>query len=395
MVIPLLDLEKNYAPQRLGTNSEKWDGVKARFGEEGLLPLWVADMDFRAPDAVHEALHRMADFGIYGYALTPDSYYDAFIQWEQSHHGYTVDRSWIRFAPGVVAAIYWMVTLRTQPEDACIILTPSYYPFMNAVNDLGRKLVWSDLVPDEHGYYTIDFVDFERKIVDNGVKLFILCSPHNPCGRVWTREELSRLMEICRRHHVFVISDEIHHDIILGDRPHIPTATLGGYDDMLMTVTSASKTFNLAGCQNAFVILPNEDYRKEFDAYINRIRIRRGNAFGNTAVEAAYRHGQQWLDEVLEIIRGNARYVEETLARELPLAVVTPLEATYLQWIDLGAYLSNDQLRDTVQGKCRLAVDYGDWFRPDTGDTHIRLNLATPRKNVAEAVDRLVKALKP
>ena len=206
MVIPLLDLEKNYAPQRLGTNSEKWDGVKARFGEEGLLPLWVADMDFRAPDAVHEALHRMADFGIYGYALTPDSYYDAFIQWEQSHHGYTVDRSWIRFAPGVVAAIYWMVTLRTQPEDACIILTPSYYPFMNAVNDLGRKLVWSDLVPDEHGYYTIDFADFEQKIVDNGVKLFILCSPHNPCGRVWTREELSRLMEICRRHHVFVIT---------------------------------------------------------------------------------------------------------------------------------------------------------------------------------------------
>lgn len=389
----MLDLEKNYAPQRLGTHCQKWDGVKDRFGEEGLLPLWVADMDFRAPDSVQEAIRAMADHGIYGYALPPESYYQAFIQWEQERHGYLVDRSWIRFAPGVVAAIFWFVTLRTAPGDSCLILTPSYYPFMDAVNDLGRKLVCCEMVEDR-GCYSVDFAAFERQIVENNVRLYILSSPHNPSGRVFTRDELQTMLDICHRHDVFVVSDEIHQDIVFCGHPHIPSATLCSHQDKLVTLTSASKTFNLAGCQNSFVIIEDPALRQEYDQYVNQIRVRRGSRFGYVAVEAAYRGGAQWLAEVLEIIHGNFAYARDTLLAALPQAVVTPLEGTYLMWVDLGAYVDSAHLRDTIQGKCRLAVDYGDWFRPNPGDTHIRINLATPRANIREAVDRIIEALR-
>ena len=252
-------------PDRRGTNCSKWDILSSKYGDPDLISMWVADMDFKAPEEVTRALRKKTDFGIYGYSLTPDGYYRSFIRWEKERHGWDVNRDWIRFAPGVVTGIFWCIHMLTNPGDAVIIHMPVYYPFHHAVEDTGRRLIYSELV-NTKGVYTIDFQDFEKKIVDNKVKVFILCSPHNPVGRVWTEEELETMLAICKAHHVTVISDEIHHDLIIGSRPHIPTATVknGGYSDLIITLTSASKTFNLAGMKNSFVIIPGETLEMNF-----------------------------------------------------------------------------------------------------------------------------------
>lgn len=388
-----LDIEKNYTPDRRGTNCAKWDGTLLRFGETDLLPLWVADMDFKAPDCVQEALQNMIDHGVYGYYLAPQSYYESFISWEKRRHDYEVKKEWLRYTPGVVSGLYWFVNILTQPNDACIMLLPCYYPFMDAIRDTGRKLICCDLV-NIGGRYTIDLAKFEDAICRNNVKLFLLCSPHNPVSRVWTHKELKGLLDICEKHGVFVISDEIHQDLIMSGHKHIPAATVGEYDERLVTLTAASKTFNLAGCQNSFAVIPNEAIRKRFDQYVKSIRVIRGAMFGYVAVEASYNHGEPWLAEVLEIIEGNFRYFRDTLLAELPKIVVTPLEGTYLAWIDLGAYVPSEELQKVVQNKCKLAVDYGEWFLEAGSDTHIRVNLATSRKNVETAVQNLVWEIK-
>lgn len=379
---------------RVGTNCNKWDNMAARFGENDLMALWVADMDFVVPEAARQAAMKYAEFGIYGYYMVPDGYYNAFIDWEKKYHNCEVKREWIRFSPGVVSPINWWVNMKTKPGDGVIVMTPVYYPFLDAINNNGRKLISSDLV-NNNGVYTIDFADFEKKIADNNVKAFILSSPHNPVGRVWTREELEQMLAICRKHNVFVIADEIHHDLIMpGHREHTEILNIPGYTDMLVAITAGSKTFNLAGCQNSFVILPDEKLRDEFDAFLNSIRIRNGNAFGYVAVEAAFREGREWLDKVIEIINSNAKYVETELKAQLPKAVVSPLEGTYLQWIDLGAYVEQGKMKELIQDKCRIAVDYGDWFGGDRFAGFIRFNLATSPENIKEAVARIVKNIK-
>lgn len=377
---------------RIGTNCEKWDLQAESFGENGLMGLWVADMDFRVPRCVQEALLNYVNFGVYGYASPKDGYFDAFIAWEKEQHGYEVQRDWIRYSPGVVPGLNWCVQTYTKPGDAVIVMTPVYYPFLHAVKNNGRRLVTSELIND-HGRYSADFADFEQKIAENDVKLFILCSPHNPVGRVWTKEELQTMMEICRRHNVFVVSDEIHHDLIFGERPHIPTATVGAYDDMLVTLTAPSKTFNLAGLKNSVVIIPDENVRAKFDKFAACVRISGGNTPGYVAAEAAWREGHDWLNAVKDVIRDNERYVRETLTAALPKLVISPLEGTYLLWIDFGAYLSEEELAPFFQGKCRLAFDYGSWFGGE-GKTFIRMNLATSRENITEAVRRIVEAMK-
>ena len=200
---------------RRGTDCNKWDGQQNMFGEEGLHAMWVADMDFKVADCVQEALHKYVDLGVFGYMRVPDSYYQACIDWEYENHGYKMEKEWIRFSPGVVSAFNWIIQFMTEKGDAVIVTTPVYYPFLHAVTNNERKLVTSDLIND-HGNYSIDFLDFEKKIIENNVKLFILCSPHNPVGRVWKKEELRQLLDICKKHHVFVISDEIHQDLVYG-----------------------------------------------------------------------------------------------------------------------------------------------------------------------------------
>ena len=375
---------------RVGTDCSKWDSMDARFGDNDLMALWVADMDFMAAECVRKAAREYADFGIYGYYKVPDAYYQNFIDWEEKYHHCHIEKQWLRFSPGVVSPINWYVNMKTKPGDGIIVLTPVYYPFLDAIRDNGRQLISCDLVRKDKVYH-IDYADFEKKIVDNKVKLFILSSPHNPVGRVWKKEELEQLLAICRKHQVFVVADEIHHDLIMPGYEHTEILNIPSYTDMLVVLTAGSKTFNLAGCKNSFVILPDEKLRQEYDDFLAALRIRGGNAFGYVAVAAAFGGGRPWLEGVIDIIHKNAQYVEETLAEKLPEAVVSPLEGTYLQWVDLGAYVKPNETQELIQNKCRLAVDYGEWFGGERFGSFIRLNLASSPENIKEAVSRIVK----
>lgn len=377
---------------RLGTDCEKWDNLKEKFGREGLLPLWVADMDFRVPQCVLEAEQAYLKTGILGYYKPPESYSEAFIAWERERHGYQVRREWLRFSPGVVPAINWLVQLFTKPGDAVVVLTPVYYPFLHAVEDNGRALVGCEL-KESGGRYTVDLIAFEAAIVERDVKLFILCSPHNPVGRVWTRAELTAMLDICKAHGVLVVSDEIHQDFTYGAHRHIPSAAIGDYDHMLVTLTAASKTFNLAGCQNAFVILPDAGLRQAYDGFTRRLSLQSGNPFGYIAVEAAYRGGLPWFEQVKAIIWENYQYCREFLARELPKVSVSPLEGTYLLWAGFGGYLEPAELEPFFQEECGLAVDYGPWFGGSAA-CHARFNLATRRENLERAMEAVVSGLK-
>lgn len=386
---------KENCPDRHGTNCSKWDILQSKYGESNLVSMWVADMDFKAPKEVIETLKKKIEFGVFGYSLTKEEYYSAFIDWEKENHGWEIKKDWIRFAPGVVTGIFWCINMLTNKKDGVIINMPVYYPFHNAIKDLDRILVYSQLI-NSNGKYSIDFEDFEKKIVENNVKLYILCSPHNPVGRVWTEEELDKLLSICKKYNVIVISDEIHHDLILWNNKHIPSGLVSNskYSDIIITLTAASKTFNLAGMKNSFVIIPGEELRSKFDEYIKTLHEDTGNMLGYYAVEAAYTHGKEWLKTVLEIIQDNYNYLKEKLNNELPLAVLTPLEGTYLAWLDLSSYtgkVKEEGMKNFVQEKARLAVDYGDWFGIG-GEGFIRLNLATTPEYVKKAVDGLIKA---
>lgn len=378
---------------RRGTNSSKWDGLVQRFGRDDLLPLWVADMDFKAPECVQQALRRLVDQGAFGYFSVPETYYTNFIRWEEKRHHYRIEKEWIRYSPGVVYGLQWIVEAMSNPGDAVIMFAPVYYPFMHAAEDSGRRLVMTPLIESD-GYYTPDFDRFEKDIEETGAKMFLLCNPHNPVGRVWKPEELRRMLEICKKHRVFVVSDEIHHDLMLHGSVHTPAATTGDYDGMLIMLTAPSKTFNLAGLQNAFVILPDEEVRRKFDRHLPYLRLKNGSSFGYVAAEAAYTGGEAWLDAVLEEIQGNYDFLREAVIKEFPKIVFSPLEGTYLGWVDLGAYVPHAELQDFVLKTCRIAPDFGDWFYPKGAqDTHIRINLATPRENVAEAAARLIRGL--
>lgn len=386
---------KENCPDRHGTNCSKWDILQNKYGEADLVSMWVADMDFKAPKEVIETLQKKIEFGVFGYSLTREEYYSAFINWEKENHNWEIKKDWIRFTPGVVTGIFWCVNMLTNKGDGVIINMPVYYPFHNAIKDLDRTLIYSQLINNQ-GKYTIDFEDFEKKIVENNVKLYILCSPHNPVGRVWTEEELDKLLSICKKYNVIVISDEIHHDLILWNNKHTPSGVVsnGKYSDIIITLTAASKTFNLAGMKNSFVIIPGEDLRNKFDEYIKILHEDTGNMLGYYAVEAAYTYGKEWLRTVLEIIQDNYTYLKERLSNELPLAILTPLEGTYLAWLDLSAYtgkVKEEGMKSFVQEKARLAVDYGDWFG-NGGEGFIRLNLATTPEYIKKAVDGLVRA---
>ena len=376
---------------RKGTHCEKWDGLGERFGREDLLALWVADMDFRVPQCVLEAEKDYLDTGVFGYYHPSEGYYQAFMDWEQERHGYSVQREWLRFSPGVVPAINWLIQIFTKPQDRVMVLTPVYYPFLHAVRDNDRTLVACQLVHQD-GQYTVDLAAFEAAIAENQVRLFIMSSPHNPVSRVWRREELTAMLDICKKHGVLVLSDEIHQDLTFDGHKHIPSATAGDYSHMVITLTAASKTFNLAGCQNAFVVLPDAKLRKEYDAFTKRIHIREGNPFGYIAVEAAYRGGKAWLQQVQEIIWNNYGYLREQLAIHLPKACATPLEGTYLMWVDFAAYLQPEEMERFFEETCGIAVDYGAWFEGD-GQSHIRINLATSRENVEKAFSSILQGL--
>ncbi|MPQ33622.1 pyridoxal phosphate-dependent aminotransferase [Clostridium estertheticum] len=380
-----------YSMDRVGTNSLKWDALDKRYGDKNLIPMWVADMEFRAPEVVVNAMKKRIEHGIFGYSYVPDSYYNSFINWERNQHNYEVDKKWIRFSTGVVVSLYWFVNAFTKFGDSVIILTPVYYPFHDAVKDTGRRLITSELI-NVNGVYTIDFEDFERNIMENDVKLFIQCSPHNPVGRVWTEKELDKILSICKRYNVLVVSDEIHQDIIIGENVQIPAAIVSGakYADNIITVTAPSKTFNLAGLLNCNIIISNEKVMARYDAYSKTINKTEVNIMGLTAAEAAYNYGEEWLKSLLGVIKHNYNHVKERLGDKAPKIIITPLEGTYLIWVDLRGYIEPNETKTFIQDKCRLAVDYGEWFG-ESCKGFIRLNMATNPKYVEKAVDNIIK----
>ena len=408
---------------RKNTDSVKWDALEGNYSRGDLLPMWVADMDFQVPECVSAGLKKYIGYGAFGYYYPPAAYYDAFINWEKKYHGYEVQREWMRFAPGVVPAFHWLVSMLAGEGESVAVMTPVYYPFFKAVNNNGRRLVECPLKLTDSGYI-MDFEAFEETITREDVKAFIFCSPHNPVGRVWKKDEIRRMLDVCKKHHVFVISDEIHHDIIMSGHEHVPAATAGdepgAYDDMLITLTAATKTFNLASLQNSIVIIPDAELRRRWDDFTKRISIIGGNAFGYVAVRSAYEGGRPWLEELLEVIEGNYRYMRERLEAELPDVRVSDLEGTYLMWVDLSAYMNAimekkgacaevaeqseagsgsalgpaDAMQHLMEDECGIAVDYGAWFGGDEYAGCIRLNLATCRENVELAADRIIAALK-
>ncbi len=385
---------KKYAVERHGTNSLKWDDLQARYGDTDLISMWVADMEFQTCEKITDAIIKRSEHGVFGYSYVPDSYYKAFSDWMANRFGWPIQKDWVRFSPGVVSAIYWMVNCFTQPGDACVILTPVYYPFHNAVKNTGRKLVTVDLINTD-GYFTIDYDAFEKAIIENDVKLFIQCSPHNPAGRVWTEQELDRVMDICYRHGVLIVSDEIHQDIVLGPNKQIPAAIVhkGKYLDKLVILSAASKTFNLAGLLHAHIIIPDEKLRVAYDEYAKTVNQSEVNIMGITATEAGYKYGEAWLENILQVIRENYAYVKTELGKNAPKLVVCSMEGTYLCLIDLRPYIRKEDIKTFIQDKCRLAVDYGEWF----GDNYkgfVRLNLATDPKYVKLAVEHISKEIR-
>lgn len=374
---------------RRGSACLKWDLLERIYGDKDILSMWVADMDFRCPQCVQEALAEQMSYGAYGYNALHTRFMKAFVRWEQERHGCQVSLEHLRYAPGVVPAVNWCVETMTQPGESIMTLPPVYYPFFAAVTANNRKLVLSDLRRSGERY-EMDFADMEEKMVRENVKMLIFCSPHNPVGRVWTREELETLAELCRKHNVTIVSDEIHQDFVFAPAKHIPLMTL---EPSVVTLTAPSKTFNLAGMQTAVAVIPDDTLREKWDAFTKRLHLNSGSTFGYLAGEAAYLGGEAWLEELKEIIYGNYLFLREKLLSALPELVIPPLEGTYLMWVDFGAYVSPEDQKEFFTKKCRIALDYGTWFKGD-GETFARFNLATSRENVEKAADSVISALK-
>ncbi len=386
-------LEK-YIADRHNTNCSKWDGLKEKFGEDGLLPMWVADMEFKTCDGITDALVERAKQGIFGYGVVPDEYYELFSKWMERHHGFAVKKEWVRFCTGCVTAIAWMIHAYTQPGDACLILTPVYYPFHNVVTNNNRKLVTADL-KYENGHFSMDYEAIEKAITEQNVKLFLMCSPHNPAGRVWTEEELDHVLAICKKHNVLVVADEIHQDIVFGENHFVPAAAVAGgkYQDILLVLNSSSKTFNLATLIHSHIVIINDKLREIYDKFASGLNRTEVSVMGMIATMAGYKTGDEWLSNVLEVIGDNYKYLKETLETELPGVVVCSMEGTYLPMIDLRAWVKPEETHDFIQGKCHLAVDYGEWFGAGY-EGFIRMNLATDPVFVKQAAETIIREAK-
>jgi cysteine-S-conjugate beta-lyase len=377
---------------RRHTLSVKWDDTERVFGVKDVLPMWVADMDFPAPPAVIEALHKRIKHGIFGYTVIPDSLKEAVQHWLQARHQWEIDRSWLVFSTGVVPAIATAIEAFSKEGDRVVVFTPVYPPLFQLVRQHRRTLVTSPLQLKETRY-EIDWDDLTEKI--QGAKLLLLCSPHNPGGRVWTKEELKKIGELCIKHDVIVISDEIHADLTFPPNKHVPFASIHPeFAERSITFIAPTKTFNLAGLQAAAVIIANESLRRQF----RKVQQRQGfftlNTFAVVGAEAAYRHGGEWLDALLTYLQENIDYVSSYIQTHLPALRVIRPEATYLVWIDcrqLG--LTEQQLKQLLLEKGKIAVEFGSKFGEE-GKGFIRMNVACPRKTLKEALDRLSAALR-
>jgi len=337
------------------------------------------------------ALKDRAAHGVYGYDIRPEAYYRAIIGWMRRRHGWDVERGWITYTPGVVPAVNYAIQAFCGHGDRVLLQSPVYYPFFSAIENNGCEVIDNTLVY-ENGVYTIDFNDFEKKVADPRAKLFLLCSPHNPASRVWTREELTRMGEICAANNVIVIADEIHHDIVLGDKKHVVFADISDtLRDNAVTLTAPSKTFNLAGLYASNAIIPSEALRRRFQDVQRKNAVEMTNTFSIEAMRAAYDSGEAWLEELLEYLRGNAALIESHLQSRMPRAKLVPVEATYLAWIDIGVY-GIEEPESFFAEHAKVGVHNGETFG-QAGRNFIRLNFACPRSVLRGALDRMAAAL--
>ena len=380
--------------ERKNTNSKKWNSCyyKETFnGNTDLLPLWVADMDFKVSDGIQNRLKKLIEHGIYGYSGLGDEYYNAIIEWNKKRNNWNVDKDSIVYTAGVVPALNYIIQTFTKEGDKIIIQTPVYHPFKNSILNHKRVVIENPLIKRENNYYEIDFEDFENKIKNNDVKMFILCSPHNPIGRVWRKDELQKLSDICEKYNLLVMADEIHSDIIFKNHKHVPFATVASEKLLKKTIISnaVSKTFNLAGLQVSNIIIPNKELRDAYKNTLNLYNINTPNVFAIEAVKGAYLESDDWYFEMLEYIEKNTDFAEEFLKEKLPKVVYRKPEGTYLGWIDFNAYnLSNDEMIQIFENDIKVGIDYGHWFG-EKGSGFIRINFACPRKILEEALNRI------
>lgn len=376
---------------RRGTNCVKWDVEN----EDGIIPMWVADMDFPAAPAIRKAVEARAKHGVYGYTIVPDSYYRAITSWFKRRHGWTIDREWIIYTTGVIPAISAAIKALTMPGEQVLIQTPVYNCFFSSIKNQGCQILENPLKRNGNSY-VVDWDDFERKCADEKTTVFLLCNPHNPSGRVWTKAELARMNEICLRHRVAVVSDEIHCELVMPGNKFTPFAAVNeDCKNNGVTLNSPTKNFNIAGLQIANIVCANPVWRRRIDRAINIFEVCDVNPFGPVALEAAYNDSENWMDELNEYLFANYQLLCDTFAKELPQYEVMRLEGTYLVWVDVRpSGLTSDEVTEKLLKEGRVQVNSGTMYGQTTGEGYVRINIACPRATLIEGLKRMVNVLK-
>lgn len=380
--------------ERRNTRSLKYDFAAERGMPEDILPMWVADMDFKTSSYIEDALAERVREGVFGYSEVKTPYFETVRDWMVRRHGWQPQAAWLVKTPGVVTALAMAVKAYTEPGDAVLIQLPVYYPFAEVIEDNGRRVVSNTIYRGEDNRYHMDFVDFEQKIVQNEVKLFLLCNPHNPVGRVWTKEELIRLGDLCVKHGVTVVSDEIHEDFVFQGKHQVFAGLKKEYEERCIVCTSPSKTFNLATMVLSNIFIPNRDLRKRFRKQLDAAGISQLGVMGLIACETAYSKGEEWYLAMHAYVRDNIAYVKNYVEQNLPGVRMTEHEGTYLVWLDFsGTGLSETELEDLIVNRAKLWLDGGTMFG-ECGKGFQRINVACPRSILKEAMRRLEGALK-
>ncbi len=377
---------------RYNTNSVKWDSAEQFFHVKDIWPMWVADMDFRVPQPVIDAIKRVADHGVYGYTGIGESYYEALIAWMRQRHHWDIRKEWVVLSPGVVPAIRMLIRVFAGPGDEVIVQTPAYYPFFDAIRDNGCEILDNPLRWDNE-QYVMDLADLERKISPR-TKMILLCSPHNPVSRVWKEEELRRLGDLCLKNDILVVSDEIHQDIVYNGVRHVPFPSVSReFTDKCVVCTAASKTFNLAGLQTSNIIIPNPELRDRFRKVVRSCGMQSPNMFGIAATEAAYRYGEPWLDQLLQYLQENVAFLKEYVIEKIPGVKVLEPQGTYLLWLDFRKCGVNPaRLGKFVREDAKVGLLGGSLFGCKE-DGFERINIACPRSTLAEGLGRLERAV--
>ena len=384
----------NIVVNRKNTNCLKYDFAVRRGRPENVLPLWVADMDFKVAPEITQAIEKRVAHGIFGYSEVKEEYFEAVAAWMEQKHGWHVKEDWLVKTPGVVFALAMAVQAFTEPGDAVIIQQPVYYPFSEVIADNGRRIVDNTLELKEDGKYHINFEDFEQKVKENHVKLFLLCSPHNPVGRVWTKEELKKIAAICRKYDVIVVSDEIHEDFVFNGKHQVFADLSEDAKNRTITCTAPSKTFNLAGLQVSNIWIANPELREKFKKQIAAAGYSQLNTLGLTACEAAYRYGGEWHAELLGYLKSNLNFLREFLQTRLPEVKLIEPEGTYLVWLDFGSLgLTEEQREELLTKKAGIWLDSGAIFGA-AGEGFERINIACPRSILKDALERIERAVR-